>query len=528
MGYNPNVSVVDYMNSNKMNSAFSNRAKLAQQYGIKNYAGTSQQNSQLLGYLQKPIAPTPTKPPVVTKPVVPKQLTYKDMTGADSGWYNAYSKALAGGTANHNDFSKYQDLAGKYGLKQYSINGDALRQMSMRALQGDPQAKAYMQQFGYKGTTGSDLWQGQDVTKEMFDKYGQGFRAQYVKDNPYSDITKNYEMNNYNVMSDWIKNGKPITDYQKESYNNIVNKWNLSNMNDPYVQQQAQLEKDKQAALGAQDVALNQGLGQQDAQNFQMYQQLAQQMANKGLTGSGMAGDAYMRATMGANQNYQQAFSDAATKKTDLVSQYNDAIYKSKVSGQEYQDKLTQQASENATNEQKNQLELAKLQNDQDKWLTTQTGNVYIGGKQVKGADGKPITTVDWNKLTETQRHNLANEGIATDSNAIKREGIAADLQTALMKNKLDYAKLDYNYAKLDANNKIAQDKIKIASDNAQTSYQKAQLQGLGKQLDNITKQITAYQKSGKNLKSDQFKNLVSQYNSLNDQIASVVGGSGF
>lgn len=53
-------SVVDYMNSKKMDSSFKNRAKLAKQYGIANYSGTASQNSQLLAKLKG--AAVPNKP----------------------------------------------------------------------------------------------------------------------------------------------------------------------------------------------------------------------------------------------------------------------------------------------------------------------------------------------------------------------------------------------------------------------------------------------------------------------------------
>src|SRR5690606_40481645 len=43
-----NVSIVDYLNANGINSSFANRAKLAAQYGIKNYSGTAAQNTALL------------------------------------------------------------------------------------------------------------------------------------------------------------------------------------------------------------------------------------------------------------------------------------------------------------------------------------------------------------------------------------------------------------------------------------------------------------------------------------------------
>ena len=66
------ISIVDYLNSIGQDSSYANRAKLAQQNGISNYTGTSAQNTQLLGILNKPTSTgttnTPTTP--VTTPVV--------------------------------------------------------------------------------------------------------------------------------------------------------------------------------------------------------------------------------------------------------------------------------------------------------------------------------------------------------------------------------------------------------------------------------------------------------------------------
>ncbi|MFS0562703.1 G5 domain-containing protein [Terribacillus sp. 179-K 1B1 HS] len=71
------LSIVDWMKANGMNSTFSNRQNLANEYGIANYTGTSEQNLKLLGILNGSIAApekgqakvsTPTSKPV-TKPV---------------------------------------------------------------------------------------------------------------------------------------------------------------------------------------------------------------------------------------------------------------------------------------------------------------------------------------------------------------------------------------------------------------------------------------------------------------------------
>jgi len=46
------LGLVDWMKSKKMDSSYSNRTKLAKQYGISGYEGTASQNEKLLGYLK--------------------------------------------------------------------------------------------------------------------------------------------------------------------------------------------------------------------------------------------------------------------------------------------------------------------------------------------------------------------------------------------------------------------------------------------------------------------------------------------
>jgi len=53
MALNTKTSIVDYLKSQKQDSSYGSRSKLAQSNGIKNYQGTARQNAQLLGALQK-------------------------------------------------------------------------------------------------------------------------------------------------------------------------------------------------------------------------------------------------------------------------------------------------------------------------------------------------------------------------------------------------------------------------------------------------------------------------------------------
>jgi hypothetical protein len=279
---------------------------------------------------------------------------------------------------------------------------------------------------------------------------------------------------------------------------------------------------------------LNQGLTAQDATNFQQFQTLQQQMSNRGMSDSGIAADAYMRSQMGANANYQKHMQMRQQINLKIQSNYDSQISSSKIAQQTYNDAQAA-AQAKAAND------AATLQTEQDKYLTTSTGTVWVGGKQLV-INGKPVQSMDWNKLNETQRHNLATEAnIATanantatnnannfalgqDKNAIARETAANNLTIAISRNKLDAAKLDYNYKKLESDNADQQAKIQIAIANAQTSKDKTQLTALGKQSDSLAKQIAAYQKAGKKAP----KKLVDDYNKTNNAISGIVGGASF
>lgn len=59
---NIGTSIVDYLKSKKQDSSFTARKKLAEEQGIKDYAGTSEQNTQLYSLLNKSNVTTPSAP----------------------------------------------------------------------------------------------------------------------------------------------------------------------------------------------------------------------------------------------------------------------------------------------------------------------------------------------------------------------------------------------------------------------------------------------------------------------------------
>lgn len=467
---------------------------------------------------------------------------------AQKDMFSKYSEAIKKGTNNLGQLNDYLGYAKAFGFQTATPDEGVLKQLSIEALNGNAGAKSYLDAMKLTPQSGTALWNGADpksleVNSASYNKY--------LSDNPTSDMARTNDTNYWNHFNDIIKNGGSMTQDEQNSYNSVASKWGLADMHDPYVQQQATLKDDKQNALNAQDVALNQGMSQMDANSFQQMQQLHQQMNSRGVSDSGIAADAYMRAQMANNQNYQKAFSDSATTKSDLQTKYDDAISGSKINAQTYYNK---QAADQAAN----QTKLAEIQSNQDKWMTEQTGSLWLKGQQIT-QNGKPVTTVEWNKMTETQRHNLTQEALdgtkisndyniglgtlqnnanknANDYNLgmtnanISATKVANDLQIALANNQISRDKLTFDYTQLDANNKIAQDKLGVAIQNAQSTADKNQLTAWGQQADRVWNGILANQKKANRTADDDkaLQSLIDQYNSVNNQISNKVGGMSF
>lgn len=89
-------SIVDYLNSIKVDSSLGNRKKLAAQYGIKNYTGTASQNTSLLNAMR-------------SKNISKTKSSYKGNSLVD------YLKSIKVDSSPANR----KKLAAKYGIKKY-------------------------------------------------------------------------------------------------------------------------------------------------------------------------------------------------------------------------------------------------------------------------------------------------------------------------------------------------------------------------------------------------------------------------
>lgn len=385
-----------------------------------------------------------------------------------------------------------------------------LRQLSIAALNGDKSAKAFLEAIKNKGVTGSALWKGYTPTHDELEK-SYDLRHAYMKDNPYGDYTKWYDEKEYKTYNEWLESDKPMTDDMLKRYQGWVDKWNLNDMRDPFNQHQANLKKNEQEALNAQDVALNQGLAQMDASAFQQMQQMQQDMSGRGMMDSGIAQDAYMRAQMANNQNYQQAYAQGATTKANIKQQFADAMNESKLGQQEYKDNRADAEAALAVEQQNALAKLQEQQTEQDKFLTSSTGYVYLNGVMMTGKDGKPIRTVDLMKLDETSRHNQATESISMQK-------MNNDLAIATQKLQYNWATLDLKSQTAQADIANAQAKLELMARNADTAEVKAQAGILNDQLKNIQKQIDGYKKADKKVPDSlktQLKDIMTKMSTL-------------
>lgn len=457
-----------------------------------------------------------------------------NLINAQKKWFSNYSNQIKAGTANLSEMNRYNNYSKYLKLNKATLDDDHVHDLSIKALSGDTRAQQYLKAMNLKTQSGAALWKGFNPATL---KEGTQLWSQYMKENPYSDTAKAYDMKQYNTYGQKFMNNEAVTDNQMKYYMNATNKWNMEDQTNPYIQMIQKNDKNKELALRGQDKALNQTLATTDASNFQNMQTTQQQMAERGMGASGIAADAYARATMAGNQQYQQAYADAATQKANINNTYDQQYNQIMSDKMQYESDRADAEAKAASDAASAQAELANAQTNQDKYLTSSTGFVYLNGKQLT-MNGKPVTSMEYQKLTETQRHNLATENnvaignqikaqdmandyaLGADKNAIAREKIGADLQGQMAKMKLEYDKLDFNYAKLDSANAIAQDKIAIAKENAQTSADKGKITSLGKQLSSLTSQMTAYQKKGKKVPKD----LVTKYNNVLNALNDVSG----
>lgn len=94
-------SIVSWMNAQGLDSSYANRARLAAQYGITNYTGTAAQNTRLLELLQRGQAPNPPRGNQNTTSIV----TYLNSIGVDSSYANRARLASQNGIRNYSGTS---------------------------------------------------------------------------------------------------------------------------------------------------------------------------------------------------------------------------------------------------------------------------------------------------------------------------------------------------------------------------------------------------------------------------------------
>src|SRR5699024_6188659 len=124
---NNELGLVDWMKSKGMDSSYSNRKKLAAQYGISNYSGTAAQNNKLLSKLK--LGKPTRKGEQTTNSIV----DYLKSINADSS------------------FSNRRKLAEKYGINNYSGTSAQNIKLLNAMREGDTSSKKNYNYFKSRG-----------------------------------------------------------------------------------------------------------------------------------------------------------------------------------------------------------------------------------------------------------------------------------------------------------------------------------------------------------------------------------------
>ena len=116
------ASVVDYLNSVGQDSSYANRTKLAQQYGISNYVGSGDQNTQLLGLLNKKTA-TPSAGNLAVAS------TGSDVSGTKVNYTGTSVVDYLNTQGKASDYNSRSALAQQYGISNYMGTADQNTQL---------------------------------------------------------------------------------------------------------------------------------------------------------------------------------------------------------------------------------------------------------------------------------------------------------------------------------------------------------------------------------------------------------------
>lgn len=217
-----NYSIVDYLNSIGKNSSYGARSGLAAQNGIKNYMGTSQQNTQLLNTLRasqtKAVAPKVVAVKPVVKPAAPAQSNLNTLTNQYLGQANT-------------DVNKLYDQQKATQLAQLKAQND-------KAIAGINQQKKDTSTAYYGERNQADVVSTQNVQRLRELMGAQGLQGSG------ENITASTSLNNerQNVLN-------TLNTQEQSQMNDYANQ--INDINDPSKQQAitSQVEADRSKAL---------------------------------------------------------------------------------------------------------------------------------------------------------------------------------------------------------------------------------------------------------------------------------------
>jgi hypothetical protein len=240
------TSIVDYLKSQGQDSSFSARKQLAQQYGISNYSGTAQQNTQLLKTLQ-----SGTKPTTSSTPTTPSNTnttsTQSKLNGVDQSTYDRMNSQFQVSSAYQDAMAKVQSLLDQIssGKTSYTDQVKGLmdkiqnREEFSYDMDSDVMFQQYLSSMMASGKTAMQDTMGQAVA--LTGGYGSSY-AQSVGNQAYNSFVKgaydqvpefyNMALQTYQMEGDELyKQYSMLSEADAQEYARLVDSWNMNNTN---------------------------------------------------------------------------------------------------------------------------------------------------------------------------------------------------------------------------------------------------------------------------------------------------------
>lgn len=204
-----NGSIVDFLNSSGQASDFGSRAQLAQKYGISNYRGTAQQNTELLRKVSGG-GGNPVQTPTSSRNS--SQGGAQDFSQGSTGFDNSELAELAGKAGL--SFNQYQELVGKTSSRERKEIADELGISELEASVFSKPRKdterLYREAYRESGL--------RDLKREI-EKLDDDIAEQRAL---LADATSDIDANPFLIETSRVGRGRRVLDQAETKINNLI------------------------------------------------------------------------------------------------------------------------------------------------------------------------------------------------------------------------------------------------------------------------------------------------------------------